>query len=109
MNDWLAEYARSGSSEAFGRIVRTFSDAVYSQSLRELRDPSMAEEVTQQVFVTLARKAGRISNRVVLAGWFFNATRLACAAVRRAEFRRRKHEKIAMFIRQQMERDQSES
>jgi DNA-directed RNA polymerase specialized sigma24 family protein len=68
MNDSLQEYVRTGSSEAFGRIVRAYSDTVYSQSLRQLRDPALAEEVTQQVFVTLASKAGRISNNVVLAG-----------------------------------------
>jgi RNA polymerase sigma factor (sigma-70 family) len=100
MNEWLQEYNRTGSAEAFARIVRAHSDAVYSQSLRQLRDPSLAEEVTQQVFVTLARKARRMSGKVVLAGWFFNATRFQCVAVRRAESRRRKHEQMAMRIRE---------
>jgi RNA polymerase sigma factor (sigma-70 family) len=109
MNEWLQEYVRTGSSEAFARIVRAYSDAVYSQSLRQLRDPSLAEEVTQQVFVTLARKARRISNAVVLAGWLFNATRFQCVAVRRAESRRRKHEQLAMQIREQATPGKSET
>jgi RNA polymerase sigma factor (sigma-70 family) len=109
MSDSLQEYVRTGSSEAFGRIVRAYSDAVYSQSLRQLRDPALAEEVTQQVFVTLASKAGKISNNVVLAGWLFNTTRYRCARERRAEYRRHKHEQQAMRMRQQTERGPSES
>jgi RNA polymerase sigma factor (sigma-70 family) len=99
MNDSLEEYVRTGAPEAFRRIVRAHTDAVYSQSLRQLRDPSLAEEVTQQVFVTLATKAKRISRNSVLAGWLFNTTRHRCGDVRRAEFRRRKHEQRAMQIR----------
>src|ERR1700689_3781628 len=99
MNDSLEEYVRTGSPEAFRRIVRAHTDAVYSQSLRQWRDPSLAEEVTQQVFVTLASKAKRISRNSVLAGWLFNTTRHRCSDVRRAEFRRRKHEQRAMQTR----------
>ena len=101
MSDLLKQYVRTGSSEAFACILRAHSDAVYSQCLRQLRDPSLAEEVTQQVFVLLACKAGRIPARVILAGWLFNATRHQCAGVRRTEFRRHKHEKQAMMIRAQ--------
>jgi RNA polymerase sigma factor (sigma-70 family) len=101
MNDSLQQYVRTGSSEAFGQIVRMHADAVYSQSLRQLRDPALAEEVTQRVFILLAKKAGRISQNTVLAGWLFNTTRHCGADLRRAQIRRRKHEQQAMIFRAQ--------
>ena len=84
MNQPLQEFVQTGSPKAFGSIVRLHTDAVYSQCLRQLKDPALAEEVTQQVFITLARKAPKISRNAVLAGWLFNTTCNHCADIRRA-------------------------
>ena len=60
MNDseLLREYATSGSEQAFGTLVGRHIGLVYSAALRQMRDPHRAEEVTQTVFLRLARKAG---------------------------------------------------
>jgi RNA polymerase sigma factor (sigma-70 family) len=99
MSDRLNEYVRTGSSDAFRHLVQEHVDAVYSQCLRQLRQSAWAEDVTQTVFILLARKAGKISANAVLEGWLFNATRYSCAHALRAAARRRSIEQKAARMR----------
>jgi RNA polymerase sigma factor (sigma-70 family) len=95
--DWklLREYLERGSEPAFARLVSSYVDVVYSAALRQVRRPDLAEEVTQIVFVILARKARELTADVVLAGWLHNTTRYAAANVLRVEARRKAHERKA--------------
>jgi hypothetical protein len=58
----LQEYAARNSEAAFAELVSRRIGFVYSAALRQARDPHLAGEITQAVFIILAQKAGRISN-----------------------------------------------
>ena len=67
MNDdltLLREYAATNSEAAFAALVDRHVNLVYSVALRQVRDPHLAEEITQAVFIILARKADSLAN-----GW----------------------------------------
>ena len=91
----LREYATGNSEMAFETLVSRRVGFVYSAALRQVRDPCLAEEVTQAVFIILARKAGRISDKTMLAGWLFRTTRFAAQAQIRADTKRRRREQEA--------------
>src|SRR5689334_9652635 len=92
----LRRFVRDGSQDAFAALVRRRIDLVYSAALRQVGDRPMAEDVTQTVFIALARKAGSIVDRdVVVSAWLLHATRLCALDALKRSRRRTKHEQRA--------------
>ncbi len=89
---WLKEYAVSGSDTAFANLFRAYGGMVYASALRRVSDPQLAEDVTQETFAMLARKAGALSDHTSLAGWLFATTRWIAHDTMKVE--RRKREKV---------------
>jgi RNA polymerase sigma factor (sigma-70 family) len=87
--EYLAQYAADRSQVAFAEVVRRHVDFVYSAALRQLAgNHHLAQEVTQMVFVDLARKASALSRHPALAAWLHRCTRYAVFNTRRKEARR---------------------
>jgi len=96
----LQQYTRERSESAFGELVTRHIDLVYSAALRVAGgDRHLAEDVTQVVFMDLARKARGLPRDVLLAGWLHRHTCYTAAKAVRTERRRKTRERIAMEIR----------
>jgi DNA-directed RNA polymerase specialized sigma24 family protein len=92
----LREYAERQSERAFSELVRRYIDFVYSTALRLVGETQLAEDVTQMVFIRLARKAGSLRDGTVLTGWLYRTTQFIAQTARRSDWRRRKRESLAM-------------
>jgi RNA polymerase sigma factor (sigma-70 family) len=99
-DDLLERFMRDESDEAFAGIVERYINLVYSVALRHTANPHYSQEITQAVFIILARRAGSIGHRTVLAGWLYSAARLTAANFMRSEIRRsrREHEVFMQSI-----------
>ncbi len=100
MNDDRAlvqAYARSGSEEAFAALVTRHVNLVYSVALRQVRDPHLAEEITQTVFILLARKASSLGSQTVVSGWLCQTARYVSARALTMQRRRLEREQEAFM------------
>jgi RNA polymerase sigma factor (sigma-70 family) len=96
MNDWqLVSAYVQGDEHAFESLLKKYFPMVYSAALRQVNDRNLAEEIAQSVFILFARKAARLSPRVLLTGWFLRTTRFVARDARKQMNRRQKREQRA--------------
>ena len=98
----LEQFARNGSEEAFAALVQRHIALVHSVALRHTANAQHAQDITQAVFVILARKAGTLGRRTVLPGWLYHTARLTAANLQRAETSRVRREQEA-YMQSQIE------
>jgi RNA polymerase sigma factor (sigma-70 family) len=93
----LAEYIGTGSEAAFHQLVEGYVNLVYSVALRLVNgDAHLAEDVTQTVFVDLARMARKLGRGVMLGGWLHRHTCFVALNTMRGERRRQFRERQAV-------------
>src|SRR5262245_47646553 len=96
----LRAYAATGADDVFELLVTHYVDLVYSAAFRQTGNHATAQDVTQAVFVILARKAASLRRETVLAGWLFRAVRYAALDARKIDARRQLREQEAALMQQ---------
>lgn len=67
--------AQQGDGDAFGKLYERWFDRVHDVSRRVLRDPEIAAEVTQDVFLVTWRQLGTLRQPESFGGWLLRAAR----------------------------------
>ena len=90
----LQRYATTGDAQAFRELVQAHGAMVHATALRVTRDAAAAQDVAQETFLELARKASGITQSV--AAWLHRvAWNRACDVVRRETTRKRVEDAMA--------------
>jgi len=98
MNDDMAlvrDYAASQAEPAFATLVGRHIALVHSVALRQVGDAYLAQDVTQAVFIILARKAGSLGPDTILSAWLYRTACYVAAETRRTRHRREQREQEA--------------
>lgn len=70
----LVVRAQTGCREAFGELVTRFEPTVYAVALARLRNPTDAQELTQEVFLHVMKKLPQLRDAQCFAGWLRQIT-----------------------------------
>lgn len=94
----LLAFKKNRSEEAFAELVRRYAGLVYSVAKRRLLNASLAEDVTQIVFIRLAKTPPTVENHGELVAWLHRTTINITIDTWRSETRRRNREQQASFM-----------
>lgn len=66
--------ARDGDRDAYGELAQRFQSTVYAVALARLRNPTEAQELTQEVFLHGMRKLPQLRDVACFPGWLRQIT-----------------------------------
>ncbi len=67
----LIARARSGDSDAYGRLVEANQDRIYASVLRQVRDEHKAMDITQETFIQAYRAIDSYEDRARFSTWLY--------------------------------------
>lgn len=70
----LVESLQAGSEEAFLELLNRYTQKVHNLAMRITRSPEDAEEVLQDVFVTIYKKIDRFEGKSAFSSWLYRIT-----------------------------------
>jgi len=96
--DLLAEFRTTRGEAAFSELVGRYTNLVYSIAKRRVADVTLAQEVTQIVFIRLAKSPPKLDSEAQLLGWLHRTTVHVSIDLWRSETRRRAREQHALAM-----------
>jgi len=94
--DLLRLYTAGRSQPAFAELGRRYARLVYSTCLREIGDPTLAEDAAQGVFLLLSQKSHSLVRRETLSDWLYTASRHVSRNLHKQERRRQMNQARAL-------------
>jgi RNA polymerase sigma-70 factor (ECF subfamily) len=74
----LVRLALDGDDAAFAKIVRRYERGLYNLALRMVRDPELARDLTQDVFIRVHRSLARYDPVYPFPSWIFRVASNLC-------------------------------
>ena len=74
-DEQLIEWVASGDVSCLGTLFERYNKSVYKFCLQMTRNPEQAEDVAQEVFMKVLRKAGSFRNQGTFKAWLFGIAR----------------------------------
>lgn len=96
--DLLLEFRGTRAEAAFSELVRRYTNLVYSIAKRRVVDVTLAQEVSQIVFIRLAKAPPKLASEGQLLSWLHRTTVHASIDLWRSETRRRAREQHAVAM-----------
>lgn len=96
--DILAEFRAKRTEADFGELVRRYTNLVHSIAKRRVTDATLAQEVTQLVFIRLAKSPPKLDSEAQLLAWLHRTTVHVSIDLWRSETRRRAREQQAFAM-----------
>ncbi|VTR96182.1 wd-40 repeat protein : Uncultured bacterium genome assembly Metasoil_fosmids_resub OS=uncultured bacterium PE=4 SV=1: Sigma70_r2: Sigma70_r4_2: WD40: WD40: PQQ_2: WD40 [Gemmata massiliana] len=81
----VERFVTAADQDAFAELVRRHGPMVLGVCRRAARDSELADDAFQATFLTLARKAGGLTNPAAVASWLFGVARRVASKARRRE------------------------
>lgn len=94
----LVEKSQKGNEQAFGKLMGLWYQRIYNLALKYFNDHDMAMEITQQTFITVHQKIGRLKNPEAFTCWLY---KLALNHCRQEDRRQKRFKWISIFSLQQ--------
>jgi RNA polymerase sigma-70 factor (ECF subfamily) len=89
---------KKGEAEAFGQLVGAYQHLVYNATLSMLQHDEDAEDVTQEVFMTVFQSIGGFKGEAKLATWLYRI-----AITKSLEWLRKKNRKKRFVLMQSLD------
>lgn len=99
-SDLLTRFATSGDENAFAILMKRHWGFVFAIARRALTNTALAEDATQQTFITLAKKARSLCKSRPLGPWLYRTAIQESSNLRRREMRHQKRNQDYQAISQ---------